>query len=181
MRNQMIQQHLQQTICSPFLRLLPVVVTLLRSRLTWKQLRNKSRPILRMMKTWKYWHFQIVYPETMEHRLLLSRTMRKLKMKSKHSLNWNNFRIMMQLLLLQVSLHPKIFNKKFSRWEAVLIWMQNNKLIWLKLVHLRSKNNNPSVEIKHLRLICKVYNFYSFFRKICKELSSNNLRHKLNK
>jgi hypothetical protein len=88
---------------------------------------------------------------------------------------------MMQLLLLQVSLHPKIFNKKFSRWEAVLIWMQNNKLIWLKLVHLRSKNNNHSVEIKPLRLICKAYNFYSFFRKICKEFSSNNLRLKINK
>ena len=107
--------------------------------------------------------------------------MLKLKMKSKHSLNWNSFRIMMQLLLLQVSLHPKIFNKKFSRWEAVLIWMQNNKLIWLKLVHLRSKNNNHSEEIKPLRLICKAYNFYSFFRKICKELSSNNLRLKTNK
>lgn len=181
MRNQMIQQHLQQTICSPSLRLQPVVVTLRKSRLTWKQLRNKSRPIQRMMKTWKYWLFQIVYLEMMEHQQLLSKTMLKLKMKSKHSLNWNSFRIMMQLLLLQVSLHPKIFNKKFSRWEAVLIWMQNNKLIWLKLVHLRSKNNNHSVEIKPLRLIFKAYNFYSFFRKICKELSSNNLRLKTNK
>ena len=116
-----------------------------------------------------------------EHPLLLSRTMLKLKMKSRHSWNWNSFRIMMQLLHLQVLLLPRIFNKKYSQWEAVLIWMPSNKLIWLKLVHLRNRNNNPSVEIKPLKLICKVYNFCSFFRKIYKECSNNNLRFQTNK
>lgn len=169
MRNLMIQQHHQQTICLPFHRLQPVVAMLLRSQLTWKLLRSKAKPIQRMTKIWKYWHSLIVYLVMMGHQLLLSRTKLKLRAKSRHSQNQNSSRIMMQLLPLQVLLLPRIFNKRFSQWEAVPIWTPINRLIQLKLVHLRNKNNNLLVVIKPLKLICKVYNFYSFSRKIYKE------------
>lgn len=181
MRKQMIQLHHQQTICLPFHRLQPVVAMLLRLQLTWKLLRSKAKPIQRMTKTWKYWHSLIVYLVMMGRQLLLSRTKLKLRAKSKHSQNQNSFRIMMQHLPLQVQLLPRIFNKRFSQWEAVLIWMPSNRLIQLKLVHHRNKNNNLLVEIKPLKLIYKVYNYYNFFRKIYKEYSNNNLNLQTNK